>query len=216
MRSLLLSLVVFSAYATPVFALSPSDLKPPMTSEESSFYDKIKGDPASAQGFLATREYVRTARAVVTGSLPPLSYPSDKPPGFSAKYLLAEDPSILNKALGMYLAAKSGRSVPPTPPDPILSPSDLKPPMTKEERTYYDSIKADAPAEQSFLTTRNHVRKARAVVNGSLSALSFPDQPLGYSGKYLLSGESKLVRKAVDMHSTASLKANPEKLLNLQ
>jgi hypothetical protein len=102
---LLLLRFLFSVLATPAFAVSPSDLRPPMTSQESAYYDTIKADSSAAQSFLITRAYVRMAQAVADGSLSPLSFPSQKPAGFTVKYLLPDEPSVINKALGMYLEA---------------------------------------------------------------------------------------------------------------
>ena len=100
--ALFLPLCLLSSLSTAALALSPADLKPAMTSDESSYYETIKGDPAAAQSFLVTRDYVRKAQAVVDGALPPLSFPAKKPHGFTAKYLLPDDPAVINNALGMY------------------------------------------------------------------------------------------------------------------
>jgi hypothetical protein len=103
--AIFLSLSLLSSFATAAFALSPSDLNPAMTSQESTYYDTIKADPTAAQSFLITRDYVRKAQAVVDGSLAPISFPPRKPAGFTVKYLLPDDPSVINTALGMYLVA---------------------------------------------------------------------------------------------------------------
>ncbi len=79
-----------------------------MSSVEQQYYDSIKGNATAAQNFLITREYVRKAQAVVAGSLPAASFPAQKPSGFSVAYLLPDDPSTINTALGMYLAGSSG------------------------------------------------------------------------------------------------------------
>ena len=105
MRPILVLLILLGLAAAPALALSPSDLKPAMTAEESDYYDTIKADPSAAQSFLVTRDYVRKAQAVVSGSLPPLSFPGKRPAGFTVDYLLPDDPSTINEALGMYLAA---------------------------------------------------------------------------------------------------------------
>src|ERR1700757_4086168 len=99
--ALLTSLCLMSLFATAAFALSPSDLTPPMTSQESAYYETIKDDPTAGESFLVTRDYVRKAEAVVNGSLAAASFPPQKPKGFTVKYLLPDDPAVINKALGM-------------------------------------------------------------------------------------------------------------------
>lgn len=109
MRSIILSLALLPAL--PIFsaALSPEDLRPALSSTEQKFYAKIQGDPDAAQSFLITREYVRKAQAVKSGALSPLAFPSEKPDGFNVAYLLPNDPSVINVAMGKYLAAGLGR-----------------------------------------------------------------------------------------------------------
>lgn len=115
MRSSVLSLalfcVVFGSLATAAAALAPNELKPAFSADEQSFYATLSG--ADAQNFLITRKYVRQAQAVVDGKMNPLSFPAKKPAGFTVAYLLPDDPTVINNALGMYLTAKySGQSSP--------------------------------------------------------------------------------------------------------
>lgn len=108
MRPLILSLALLSvaAAASAAPALTPQSLRPAMTQEEQEYYDTIKNDPKTAQNFLITRDYVRKAQAVKSGKMSPLSFPSQRPAGFSVDYLLPDDPGVINDALGMYLSAK--------------------------------------------------------------------------------------------------------------
>ena len=102
--TVLISLCLFVA-ATGAMAMSPSDLKPPMTSEESDYYETIKSDPVASQGFLVTRDYVRKAQSVIDGKTKPIDFPAEKPVGYSLAYLLPEDSETINKATGMALQA---------------------------------------------------------------------------------------------------------------
>lgn len=103
----LLSSLTVSAYAT---YLSPSSLNPEMTPVEQQYYNTIKGNATPAQNFLITRDYVRKAQAVVSGEASPSSFPAKKPFGFSVTYLLPDDASTINTALGMYLTDSAGSS----------------------------------------------------------------------------------------------------------
>ena len=95
----------------PVFAQTPSHLTPAqtispadMTKTELDYYRTL--DSAAGQSFTVTRSYVRLAKQVLDHKLPPLSFPPGKPDGFTVAYLLPDEPSIINEALGEYLKAK--------------------------------------------------------------------------------------------------------------
>lgn len=58
--------------------------------------------------------------------------------------------------------------------------------------------------EQGACTvTRDYLATAQLVVAGKLSGCNFPDQPNGFSDKYLSSGESAIIDKAVQMSLNA-------------
>jgi hypothetical protein len=80
--------------------ISPADLN----AEEKEYY-KTLTDPAKAKSFIITRSYFRLAQKVVDHKLPPLEFPQ-RPQGFSVVYLLPDEPSIINEAVGAYLSAK--------------------------------------------------------------------------------------------------------------
>lgn len=111
MRPSVISLALFSALAFAVAApasaawLTPSSLSPAMSADEQSFYSTL-GSSTAQQNFLATRNYVRQAQAVVAGTLSPANFPSKKPVGFTVAYLLPDDPTAINNALGICLTAK--------------------------------------------------------------------------------------------------------------
>ena len=75
-----------------------------MTKTELDYYKTLDGQ--AAKDFIVTRSYVRLAKQEVDHKLPPLKFPPRKPGGFTVKYLLPDDPSVINQAIGDYLAAK--------------------------------------------------------------------------------------------------------------
>jgi len=87
-------------HMSPAQTISPRDLD----AEEQEYY-KTLTDPVKAKNFIVTRSYVRLAQKVLDHKLPPLEFPQ-KPDGFSVAYLLPDDPSIINQALGAYLSAR--------------------------------------------------------------------------------------------------------------
>lgn len=111
MRALMLSLALLPSLAVFSAAIAPGDLRPALTNAEQKFYQqKLQSDPTAAENFLITREYVRKAQAVQAGTLSPLSFPPEKPAGFNVAYLQANDPSVINSALGKFLAAGAGKT----------------------------------------------------------------------------------------------------------
>ena len=89
-----------SSRLAPAQTISPSE----MTKVELDFYQTLSGQ--EAEDFIVTRSYVRLAQQEIDHKLPPLKFPARKPDGFSVKYLLPDDPSVINRALGDYLAAR--------------------------------------------------------------------------------------------------------------
>jgi hypothetical protein len=101
----IISFCLFASMTTAAMAMSPADLKPPMTSDERDYYETIKSDPATAQSFLVTRDYVRKAQALVEGKITATDFPATKPSGYSLQYLLPEDSETVNNAMGIKLQA---------------------------------------------------------------------------------------------------------------
>ena len=89
-----------SSRLTPAQTIGRSD----MTKVELDFYQTLGGQ--AAEDFIVTRSCVRLAQQEIDHKLPPLKFPARKPNGFSVKYLLPDDPSVINRALGDYLAAR--------------------------------------------------------------------------------------------------------------
>lgn len=74
-----------------------------------------------------------------------------------------------------------------------LSPSQLTP----QEQKRYEAIKGDPAAAESFLVTRDYVRKAQAIVKGQMAAATLPDEPDQFESKYLFPGESATLKQAI-------------------
>ena len=69
--------------------------------------------------------------------------------------------------------------------------------LTPQEQQRYATLNNDATAQQSYLITRDYVRKAKAVVGGQLAAISMPDEPDEFNAKFLFPGESKTLKSAI-------------------
>ena len=87
-------------------SLAPSQLisTSNLTAKESKYYTTIK-DPVVAKNFIITRSYVRLCQAVVDGESPAESLP-DKPLGFSVRYLLVGEATMINKAIAASIIAE--------------------------------------------------------------------------------------------------------------
>jgi hypothetical protein len=83
----------------PEQMMSPAD----MTSDERDFYRTL--NDSDAKNFIVTRSYVRLCQQVMAHKLPPLALPP-KPAGFRTAYLLPEDPSVIDEAMGENVKAK--------------------------------------------------------------------------------------------------------------
>jgi hypothetical protein len=84
--------------------LEPSQLITPanMTPVELDYYNKAT-DPSVKKNFIATRSYVRLAQKVVDKTMPAEQLPN-KPAGFSVQYLLPDEPTVINQAIGLSVA----------------------------------------------------------------------------------------------------------------
>ena len=100
MRRMSLAAVFAVLLAAPALALTPRQLTP----REQQVYQTVKNDPNEAAAFLATREYVRKAQAVINGSLPAIKMP-DKPANFEDQYLFPGEVDLVNRAVSLALFA---------------------------------------------------------------------------------------------------------------
>jgi hypothetical protein len=102
--SLGLVAITATVYDARADELAPSQLIKPsdMTPIELDFYNKAT-DPEVKKNFVITRSYVRIAQKVVDKKIPAEAFPA-KPKGFSVQYLLPDDPTVINQAMGLSLA----------------------------------------------------------------------------------------------------------------
>ncbi|HEX4048820.1 MAG TPA: hypothetical protein VH309_13335 [Elusimicrobiota bacterium] len=115
MRPAIISLALIAAFAAKAHALQPGDLSPALTAQESKYYQGIQSDPTASQNFLITRDYARKAKFVTdhpkdinaAANLP------DKPLGFSARYLLPGEATMINDALSLSIIAGMKTSASP-------------------------------------------------------------------------------------------------------
>jgi len=86
-------------------ALAPSQILKPtaLTAKELDYYKKLV-DPNIAKNFIMTRSFVRLCQQVVDKKMPAERLP-DKPLGFSARYLLAGEASMINRAISESIVA---------------------------------------------------------------------------------------------------------------
>lgn len=107
MRKILLSLVALAALSAKAGALSPADLP---TAEERTRYEQLAAtNKADADAYLATRDYVRKAKAVVEGNgKGALEFPG-KPKNFASKYLAPDgsEKDVINAAVKLSIQAMS-------------------------------------------------------------------------------------------------------------
>ena len=135
---------------------------------------------------------MRLCEEVVEHKLPAGQLP-DKPLGFTVRYLLPEDPTVINRALAYSIQAANGK----TPTSLEMTPAQtLKPAeLTGKEHDYYVTLAGiDA---QHFILTRSYVRLCQQVNASSLAAADLPDEPIGFNPTYLLPGEKEAVEKAI-------------------
>jgi hypothetical protein len=203
------------ASAAPAFAqsvgvqLTAAQMVKPadFTAEERDYYRTL--GPAAAKSFIATRSYVRVCRQVVEHKLPALRLPN-RPAGFNVKYLLPEDPNIINRALGEYIIAKQSPNHAVTVRPELTAAQILKPAqLTAEELSYYKTL--TEPAKKNFILTRSYMRLAQKVADHKMSPLQLPNQPLGFSPDYLLPGEDAVNNKAIGELVAVGLKRKLQK-----
>jgi hypothetical protein len=98
--ALLISIGLASAQVlSPAQIVNPANL----TEKESAYYQKLT-DPVVAKNFLVTRSYVRLCQQVIDHKLPAIQLP-DKPLGFSVRYLLPGEATLINTALSESIIA---------------------------------------------------------------------------------------------------------------
>jgi hypothetical protein len=68
--------------------------------------------------------------------------------------------------------------------------------LNAAEQKQYQAI-TDAKDKDSFLITRDYVRKAQAVVDDKAPALTFPGKPKGFRSKFISSDEKDIINEAV-------------------
>lgn len=81
-----------------------------LTQQEIDYYQKLS-DPVMAKNFLLTRSYVRLCQQVIDHRLPAVQLP-DKPLGFSVRFLLPGEATLINTAISdsIIAAVKEGQS----------------------------------------------------------------------------------------------------------
>ncbi|MSU46088.1 MAG: hypothetical protein EXS42_02900 [Lacunisphaera sp.] len=182
---LFLFLLVVSLTVRAV-ALSPSDLS---TTVERDMYKQLAAtDQAAADSYLATRDYVRVAKEIVASDGNNAANMPGRPKNSSSRYLSADgkDKDIINEAVRLSVNAVPGGNRLPSAREnaAAISPKSLP---TEAERAKYQVMAATEQSEaESYLVTRNYLRKARAVVDGQgKGALNFSTQPRGYGLRHL-------------------------------
>jgi hypothetical protein len=90
---------------TPAQTLSSSQIVKPaeLTQKEGDYYRTLS-DPEVAKNFLLTRSYVRLCQQVIDHKLPAIQLP-DKPLGFSVRYLLPWEATLINAAISESIVA---------------------------------------------------------------------------------------------------------------
>lgn len=102
MRQAILALAALAAFIGRASALTPRNLNP----QELARYETIKSDPRAAESFLATRDYVRKAAAVVAAPRNKrLALELKRPKSFNERFLLAGDAEKINAAVELSLNA---------------------------------------------------------------------------------------------------------------
>lgn len=189
----------FASQMTAAQMVKPADF----TAEERDYYRKLA--PAAAESFIATRSYVRLCRQVLGRKLPAIQLP-DRPAGFNVKYLLPEDPTVINRAVGEHLAAKANPNH-KVPAQPELTATQILKPtqLTAEEQDYYKTLTAPAKA-RAFILTRSYMRLAQKVADHKMPAMQLPNHPIGFSAEYLLPGEDAVDNKAIGALLAALMK----------
>lgn len=102
MRKAMLALAAVAAFVANASALTPKDLNP----QELAQYNKISGDPKSADSFLATRDFVRKCAAVnAAPENKALAIALKQPKNLNGKYLSAADNETIDGAIELSVNA---------------------------------------------------------------------------------------------------------------
>ena len=89
-------------------------------------------------------------------------------------------------------------------PAQLLKPEDL----TAKEADFYNKA-SDPEVAKNFIITRSYVRLCQKVNDKTMPAEQLPDKPLGFSARYLLSGEATMINHALSDSIIAMCKVNP-------
>ncbi len=94
-----------AAQALAAAAIAPSQILKPsdLTQKELDYYNKLS-DPDVAKNFIMTRSFVRLCQKVMDKKMPAEQLP-DKPLGFSVRYLLAGEATMINQAISASIVA---------------------------------------------------------------------------------------------------------------
>ncbi len=173
---------ILAAFLFIVVAGAVSAAELLLSAEERAQYQKLLGsDKAAAESYRVTREYVAKAKAVVDGGGKGAADFPGKPKGFASKNLSADgkDKDAINAAVQFVIGSPTAPAAPGA-----LSGESLP---TAEERAKYKKLAATDKAEaESYLATRDYVRKAKAVVDGGgKGAKDFPSKPKGFGSRHL-------------------------------
>jgi hypothetical protein len=179
-----------------------------LTPEERAYYDNLVGGPRIQKAFLATRTYVRLCQEAVSGELPAIQLP-DRPDGYDSKYLLPDEPVMLNRALVVQLIAKDCLGQAPAclqqhrgfvemTPAQTLTRDQLDP----TDQAVFDKM-TDPRQRDEFLKTRSYVALCQDLKAHKLAAGTLPDEPLGFNTSYLRAGEQDMVDDAISANRLA-------------
>jgi hypothetical protein len=102
MRKMMFALAAIAAFTGRASAITPKDLSP----DELVKYEKVKTNPKAVESFLATRDYVHKAAAVIAApSDKKLALAFKRPKTYDDRYLLEGDADTINSAIDLSLGA---------------------------------------------------------------------------------------------------------------
>lgn len=193
--------------------LSGSDL--PTPEERAKYEQLLAANTADAESYLATRDYVRKSAAIVASPAnKKIAMELKRPKNFDKKYLLAGEVDTVNAAVRLSLTALAESmnaqpegTVPatPAPSEPAAAPSGSDLPTPEERAMYAQLLAANKADAQSYLATRDYVRKSAAVVaspENTKIALELK-RPKNFDAKYLLAGDVATINAAVKLRLIA-------------
>ncbi len=160
-----------------------------------------------ARQFLYTRGFLRYARLVADGKLPPANLPPlPLRANWNRKFLSqSEATGVLDVAIGMKLATRPrmAAAAPLTVHSPDLPGVDAEgrclplrvEQLRPEERTAYDRLDPSGDDARQFLFTRGFLRYAQLVVDGKMDPKTLPKLParVDWDRQFLDQHESKEV-----------------------